>query len=888
MLKRLVILNSDIYSKADIELGDCDSLQIVGPNNIGKSTLIYALNFLYIIDGKQMTFSGNRTGDKTTFNHYFPSISSSYIVFEIFKKRYYCILVKKNAEGSLDYYKIDSDFKEEQYFKQLPEGQSLKKFDSLLADFSSSGVEHNKFPNRRDLFNFVYQKGRKNNGVVWLNDSSSQDQREITNNFSKIYRYLINSKLIDNKTLKESLIIADNKENEQVEFSKKNQKDIQTLLKHNREIKVIKSIQKSFGDFKESVNQYKAKNQILSEIVFAFENQYSTAYIDLNTKVFEKKTEKDKKRLELNEELKPKQSSLTETIGGLKVTITQKQSSIDYLKEKITKIKSYEGLEFLNQSLSNLDNERKYVESRLTQIENQNLNSREIEAKILRIAQDISKLQAQIDTYSNLLIHQISKNAKSKELLNAILSDSITALPKENIESSIEKLSDVMKIFDGAISIPKDLKGKPIASIDDLRVRKDEAFKEKEINEQLLPIAKDLEKYRSELLKVQQKIKEVNGKIDELNSLPELEKDITKDEGKQKDLIQQKDDTEKQLRLTEEQINRVTQAIEILTRDISQQESRISKIQEWKVKIEQSGIKPLEHQTNESLDNLFKNFERNVGERDEIKNRKERLFESLKAKTETVFASEEEFIKYLDSELATIDDKQKSIDALLKNISTQFSIPCKTLHSKFQEFEAFINNQFNSKIRKIKISDIDSLNIEILPNENLIKDLKKIMEIRDLTSELIFDDQSENLNVLNRYLDNQSVIEFKDLFDIKLHLDKKGHHKVVDLRNQIESDGTDKMIRMVIIMSIIHQIVINDEENKIVIFVDEIGTIDEANRLEILNFCKENNFVPISAAPLHPYDGFDKYYLVRRSTGKIVLSENNGNVISRKAKTKEK
>ena len=31
MLKRLVIINSDIYSKADIDLGDCDSLQIVGP-----------------------------------------------------------------------------------------------------------------------------------------------------------------------------------------------------------------------------------------------------------------------------------------------------------------------------------------------------------------------------------------------------------------------------------------------------------------------------------------------------------------------------------------------------------------------------------------------------------------------------------------------------------------------------------------------------------------------------------------------------------------------------------------------------------------------------------------------------------------------------------------
>lgn len=885
MLKRLVILNSDIYSKADIELDDCGSLQIVGPNNIGKSTLIYALNFLYIIDGKQMTFSGNRTGDKTTFNHYFPSINSSYIIFEVFKKRYYCILVKKNAEGSLDYYKIDSDYKEELYFVQTTEGQKLKKFDSLLANLSSSGIEYSKYSNRRDLFNFVYQKGKKNNGVVWLNEGASQDQREISNNFSKIYRYLINSKLIDNKTLKESLIIADNKENEQIEFSKKNQKDIQNLLKHNREIKVIKSIQKNFSDFKEFVNQYKAKNQILSEIVFAFEALYSSVNIELNSKVVQQKKERENHRVELNEELTPNQSKLTKSIGGLEVTISQKQTINDILKGKVAKIKSYEGINFLKHALDNLDKERKNTESRLTQIENQNLNSRDLENKISKLTQEILKLDGQIDTYSNLLIHQISKNVNQKELLNAILSDSITALPKENIQLGIEKINDVMKIFDGAITIPKDFKGKPIASIEDLRVRKDEALKDKQNNEQLLPIAKNFEKYQSELVTTQKKIKEVNEKIDELNSLPELEKNLSKEEVEQKTLIQQKDETEKELKKINEQISQINETINLLTEDINGKEKRIEKIQDWKVKIEQSGIIPIEYQTNETLDNLFKNFERNSNEREELKNKKERLFEMLKTKTETVYASEDDFIKYLDSELVTLDDKQKSIDTLLKNISTQFSIPCKTLHSKFQEFEAFINNQFNSKIRKIKISDIDSLSIEIIPNENLIKDLKKIMEIRDLTSEIIFDDQSENLNILNRYLDNQSVIDFNNLFDIRLHLDKKGQHKIVDLRNQIESDGTDKMIRMVIIMSIIHQIVINDEENKIVIFVDEIGTIDEANRIEILNFCKEHNFIPISAAPLHPYDGFDKYYLVRRNKGKIVLSENNGNVIYRKTKT---
>ena len=884
MLNRIVILHSDIYSKADIELADCNSLQIVGPNNIGKSTLIYALNFLYIIDGKQMTFSGNRTGDKSTINHYFPSINSSFILFEIFKKRYYCILVKKNAEGLLDYYKIDSDYKEEHYFEQAKEGQKLKKFDNVLSDLSAAGVEYSKYSNRRDLFNFIYQKGKKNNGVVWLSEGAIQDQREISNNFSKIYRYLINTKLIDNKTLKEALIIADNRENEQVEFSKKNQKDIQTLLKHNREIKIIRSIQKSFGDFKESVNQFKAKNQILSEIVYAFNALYNSTYHELNKHMAEKRQRIEAQRVLLSEELIPKQTHLHRSVGGIDESIRQRQLKIDELNTSINRIKAYEGIDFMAQTLSNLDHERKSIESKLTQIEDQKISSHELESKIAKLTIDVSKIEKNIETYSGQLIHQISKSAKNKEMLNAILSREITSLPKESIKTNIVKLNSVMKLFDGAISIPKDFKGKPIESIDDLKISKEEKLKEKKHLEQLLPMALDLEKFRSELSEVKKKIKEVNVKIDELNSLPILEKSLQKEEMEQKELIAQKEESEKQLKLLNDQINKVNEELQTLIAEITGNEKRLEKIQEWKLKIEQSGITPFDYQTNESLDNLYNNFDRNFVERAEIKQTKDKLFESLKAKTETVFASEAEFIQYIDSELVTIDDKQKSIDALLKNISTQFSIPCKTLINKFQEFEAFINNQFNSKIRKIKISDIDELKIEIIPNENLLKDLKKIMEIRDLTSELIFDDQSENLNILNRYLDNQSVIEFDGLFDIKLHLDKKGQHKVVDLRNQIESDGTDKMIRMVIIMSIIHQIVINDPENKIVIFVDEIGTIDEANRIEILNFCKENNFVPISAAPLHPYDGFDKYYLVRRSKGKIVLSESNGNVLYRKAK----
>jgi len=882
MLKRLIILNSDIYSKADIELENCDSLQIVGPNNIGKSTLIYALNFLYIIDGKQMTFSGNRTGDKTTMNWYFPTINSSYIIFEIFKKRYYSILVKKNAEGNLDYYKINSDYKEDLYFNQTTKGQQLKKFDSLLSEFSTQGIEHSKFSNRRDVFNFVYQKGKRNNGVVWLDQNASQDARGISNNFSKIYRYLINSKLIDNKTLKDSLIIADNKENEKVEFSKKNQKDIQSLLKHNREIKVIKSIRKSFSDFKELVNQYKGKSQILSELIFAFNQQYSFSYSELGSRSLKLKKERDENTHNLNEILNPKLKKLIESIGVIKEQIKQKTTEIDSKEKLIKEIKSFEDLVFLEQSYLNLDKERKDIESQITQIENQNLSSKEIEQSIQNAENKISKIGKQIDDYSSQLIHQISDKQESKELINRILSDDITSLSKENISQKIKHVKNVMNLFDGVIELPNTLEGKPIESIDELKERIKKLEKEKGINKKLLPIAKDLEKHQKELSEINSKIKIINNKIEKIKLLPNLEKELEKIKSDCSKFIEEKDGSEKEVKIKEEEIRRLEEAIRIQNEKIIETDNRIKVIQDWKVETEQLGIKPVEYQSSDSLDNLYKNFKRNIEERNEAKIKKGSLFEKLKYKTETSYANEDDFIQFVDSELATLEDKQKSIDGLLKNISTQFANPCRTIYSRFEEFNAFITNQFNSKIKKIKISDIDSLKIEIVENDKLIKDLKKIMQIRDIApSELEFDNQNESLDILNKYLDNQVSIQFKDLFDIRLHLNRKGQHKVVDPKNQIESDGTDKMIKLVLIMSVLNQIIVKDEENKVIIFVDEIKTIDTVNRNALAKFCKENHFIPIFAS-IEAADGCDKYYFVWRGKGKIVVSEKNGNVILRK------
>ena len=182
MITRLVLLNSNIYSKADIELKDADAIQLIGPNNIGKSTLIYALNFLFIVDGKRMIFSGKRRGDKNTIHHYFPIHNKSFLIFEIFKNRYYCILIKRTVDGDLEYYKIENEYKEALFINQ--DNQRLYSFQEIEANHITNKIDFYKFKDKREVFNFIYKSGKNNNAAVWLDSNVKKDG--LSNNFSKI------------------------------------------------------------------------------------------------------------------------------------------------------------------------------------------------------------------------------------------------------------------------------------------------------------------------------------------------------------------------------------------------------------------------------------------------------------------------------------------------------------------------------------------------------------------------------------------------------------------------------------------------------------------------------------------------------------------------------
>lgn len=868
MLTRVIVLNSKVYGKAEVRLDDCDSLQLVGPNNIGKSTLIYALNFLFIIDGQKMSFSGNRKGDKETIHHYFPNHNQSFIVFEVFKKSYYSIIVKRDSDSNLEYYKFDSEYKEEFF---VDTDKRLLKFEEVKEKIAAGGLTLEQFKDKREVFQFVYQRGKRNNAVVWLDDSVRSEG--ISNNFSRIYRYLINTKLITNKNLKEALIVADNRENETLNFSQKNKKDINDLKRVNNEIRNLKSVKNEFDEFRELVSQYNAKARIISELFYGFEKNYKHTMPELQVQLHEKDKAIGRLNTEMNEELIPAKADLDRKIGGKEAEINSRTQLLHEKENEIKEIDAYEPLNILNEQLANFDQQRKNIESRITMAELQRLNSQQIENKIVRINDQIARIEMQVKNYSNLLINKISGSVENRKLLNSILSEQVSSLPGDQVMKQIHKISQELSIFDGKIDISKNITIKDFKNVDELKEELASLKEDKIQQESLLKVVQDLEASNAELAKIAEQIESIKNKIVRIKAKPSLVKALDRLKGDLNDLMVEKEKYETEQKQIAKTIARKSNELRDLLDEKQKRQERINKLIEMKHEIDELGLVGEEFETNESLDQLYNKIKLNWQDRITIKSNKDHLFEKLRDKLQSTFADEMDFIKYVEEEVALIEDKERSVQSLLESISTQFANPAYTLLKRYEEFKEFLYNKFNTKLSQTRISDIEALTIELIDNKRLVEEVRKISQIQQISGQLMFEfDNSENLKVLDHYLESGQKIEFDDLFDITLHLSRKGSTKQVDLSQQIESDGTDKMIRLVIVMNIINRLAVADHENRIALFIDEVATIDKQNRPELVRFCKEHYFIPIFAAP-DAVPGFGKYYFIFRSSGKININE---------------
>src|SRR5690606_13416420 len=165
---------------------------------------------------------------------------------------------------------------------------------------------------------------------------------------------------------------------------------------------------------------------------------YSHTLIDQETKFLEKKNELKSTQTELDETLSPKKQRLDREIGAKENELERLVETQSSIQSKLNEIKSFEGIDFLRQTLLNLDDTRKQLEANITRTETLSVN--QIEQKIKELAKSCNQIESQIKGYSSQLIHKITPNQSDREKLNFILSQEFSSLSSSSIEKAISSV----------------------------------------------------------------------------------------------------------------------------------------------------------------------------------------------------------------------------------------------------------------------------------------------------------------------------------------------------------------------------------------------------------------------------------------------------------------
>ncbi|WP_321468024.1 hypothetical protein [Halarcobacter sp.] len=818
------------------------------------------MNFLYMPNQNDWNFDHNPL---MTLKYYFKKLDKNYIIFEIFKNSYFCILIKRNDNNKLEYYKINSSYDdiENSLFEKREDGNLLLDFETIQSNLIEDieELDLNKFKA------LLYGKSKKEKTIIWLNNNSTQKT------FSKIYKYLLNTKLISNEKVKESLLIADKKHEEIREFTPSDNQKIEDIKRHQNYIGKLESIKKDFFEFKDKVEEYYIKNENLNSFYLSFNTLYNEEF---NKVTQEKNTlilEVENTQLEQIKPLEEEKSALDIKFGTCLANIQSTIKNHTDKEQEILTIEKYDSIELLQASLQNIETEKKNLEYDLSQIERENYTQEKIQGLISKQKTDIVQLEAQINNFENLLIHHIAEDEKIKKVINNVVSDEILNLDKENIISIIRSVDEkILNIFDGKIDI-SNIKERDFITIDSLNTQLQKSKKELEKYTSIHTNIQNFNDKQNILKQLEKDIKTINSQIEEIKKIPKLKEELLKFENEKKKLEDEKQNIEKEQEKLKKQIEEINASIEEKNKTIKNYEERLKTLEIYYKGFEDELQNlQLTFQSEEfsiSIDDLVIDIKALKKTLYSLKNKKDNEFFKLKNILQKEHSYEKEFIKEIEEELSSIKDRQNSIDTLIDSITNDISKPTGDFLKHLEQFEGYITS-INTKFKKYKISDLESIEIKLHPNKILINELKLISNIDKNT--LFQDDYNQKIEILKEYIGKSKKFHLSDLFDINFII----NGNIVNLNKQTESNGTDRILKITLFILIMRDLIVQDGDNKLVIYIDELGEVDDDNIYELIKRCKENNFIPIFAAPdKKPH--IDKYYdlLEDRNTKKITVDD---------------
>lgn len=878
---RLIILKSGKYDYGEVEL--VRPLHLVGPNNVGKTSLISTLQFLYIDDQRHMHFS--RDMDDTR-RYYFPD-PNSYILFECLTPTGYRV-VGVQGLGPLKRYEFrrfsyQGKFDVAHFMDESGKLRHEDEIRGLLADRDYRKLEPNQ------LKAALTGSGENNGvhlGLVPTRDSDAYRR------FRKVFSNLLRLAHLSQEDLKRFLY-----EIYESEFKQKSI-DLETgyssqFEKVKRLADEVRGLQAVADDIRRALGLAAERNEVRGNLPLLFAN-IGRVWEEIRSELVESR-EKLNQQLE---QLAAKESQAKEEHRETE----QRMRSLD------------QQLGTLKRDLKNIEQEKVEFRDYLADIEDTNIANLRTQIEELgfllmnAVQEPAARVATRIRTHEKELAVQrglldgITRTAatKLKELCGEadlkqafrLLNQNVLVLQlgadgllvedeirlQEHVKAISDRISDGV-YRDAAVTLSLDSLDPPcleeytdpaliaekIKELEDAVARDRKTLQAAEETEKLVHQKKALEQEYEKLTERRRRFLVFRENLVKAKEWQKEHDHLEKSCSKYSERLGQLLEMQKEIERERTSIKgRITQSINKEEKYLDDVRSLQRPDQSWPP----CGTLQLPNSFEEMHALYLELYARQKTLDAELGNRL--LLIDSRTYGRSKGDSEAETLRILGEELDALAQKEEAAEKLWSGLAAGLQSSIKNMLGDLDRLRGKVED-LNRQLAKVSVSNLQRLRLEVDENDQLVPWLKKVIRQEDSPLFASTQDTSEAYGCIGEFLKKSGRIELRQLFELKFVVTTaEGKEREYPKLESIESNGTTITIKVLINLMLLRGLLDNRKEVSIPYYLDEASSLDQDNASAIVQQSRRLGFTPVLASP-EAMDAADNLYFLKDNGGRLIL-----------------
>lgn len=899
--KRLIFIGAAKFSYAEVDL--TEPLHLVGPNNVGKTTLVNVLQLLYIDKESHMSFPGYSWSE--TKAYYFPN-RQSYVLFECMTPEGLQVVGahgKGPAEGhDIQRFAFSGGFEKSDFLDSTEEGPVPREAETAKQTLSLKEFRELEARNLRAALTGVGESGGLNLGLIPVRDHNGYSK------FRNLFKGLIRLRQLDQSALKETLCSTYSSEIESLEVNLKeaHAEEFEKLRRHRRDIEDLErfepDIEKALRKDKEQSTLRRSLVETWTRLLRARQKHDTLLHgarrtLQRQIQETESMLRKRRKRKQVLEE---KRDDLNRMLGRL-------EGEEEELTDLIEEFSGFDPEEARSQ-INELEDKRSQILADLKSVDADPPD--QIKARRDRAEKEIQRLQKRLDGIQDLMGPLLKKRLGEEQLrqLFQILNPHLLDLNADgedivldDLDTLLQSMKDQEERFRGghwhfpggnlslqALSEP-DLAG----YMDPERIQEEltQRRREHERLNRRLKTARDASTKRQEA-------QEISDRAEQLRSRLSRHAEAAKAERRIQSVRSEIADQKGQLETTKAALTDMESKIQRLKRNRRNHRSELARLEKGAERAKehvqglssppQAWAHHLTVSTTEGLNSqidhapvLASEGMRETEERvssladryEEIKDKEHKVTRRLQNTLDRIHeGTYGEYKK--DTKAETLDElrnqkeglaaQRRALETLWEDLMTGLGRKINDLLAGLDAVQSVVD-RINRRLRGTSVSDLKRLRLEMSPIKSTADLLRRFAEQDAMPLFSSEGRREEDFEQIRELFQDYPQIHLTDLFNVGFTVKTiDGETERYNGLDNIQSNGTSITIKVLVYLVLISDL-LRDDDLRLPFYLDEASSLDERNLKGIVQAATEMGFVPVLASPTESTSVRHLYYL--RSEG---------------------